>query len=175
MRSSVLLVAILASALAGCATNRYVGPTSGRSADTQWGVSRAVDQALGAVDWERVRGRTAGVSVATLTESYGGQSAEEGYLEAAVRGRVLAAGARLAEGGPPEVEVRVLARVLGVNRTRRDFIPLYYSELLEGVAELDVVFLENGGIATERRSATASRRRTYLFYMFGPLVKEWSE
>jgi len=165
----------LVVALAGCATNRYVGPTSGRSADTQWGVSRAADLALGAVNWEPLRGRTAQVSVATLTESSGGQSAEERYLEEAVKGRVLAAGALPPRGGAPEVEVRVLARVLGVNRTRRDFIPLYYSELVEGVAELDVVFLSSGRLDSERRSATACRRRTYLFYMFGPMVKEWSE
>ncbi|MEW6489178.1 MAG: hypothetical protein AB1578_14820 [Thermodesulfobacteriota bacterium] len=175
MMQRVLLAAILLAVASGCATNRYVGPTSGRSADAQWGVSRALDRALESLDWGVARDKAAAVTVATLTESYGGRSAEERYLEEAARRRLREEGARVTGGEAAELEVVVLARVLGVNRTRRDFIPLYYSELVEGVAEVDVLFVTATETRVQSRSAAAARRRSYLFYMFGPIVREWPE
>jgi len=179
MRQVTCTLLALAVLLPACATNRYVGPTSGRSADVQWGVSEALDRTLAAVNWEVASDKTVAVAVATLTEGYGGRSAEERYLEEAVRQRLQRAGARIETIEAAEMEVRVLARAMGANRTRRDFIPLYYAELVEGIAELQVQFLSRGTnpavLHAESRAARAARRRTYFFYIFGPLVKEWFE
>jgi hypothetical protein len=175
-RGAVLLGLVSA---AGCATNRYVGPTSGRSSESQAAVASAVDKALSKLDLRELQGRTVVVRAAALTERAGGRSPEEVYLEEAVLQKALASGARPASG-VPEVEVRVLARAVGVTRTRRDLIPLYYAEVVDGVADLRVAAYraagEERGLLWERAVLGRSQRRSsYYLYIFGPVASRWEE
>ncbi|MCK5244763.1 MAG: hypothetical protein KAJ90_05785 [Desulfobacterales bacterium] len=77
-------------------------------------------------------------------------------------------------------EIHVLACALGVTRTRRDFVPFYYSELVEGVADLHITAFRVRGdarvhIRSQEVSSRSYRRKTYIFYMIGPINKEWKE
>ena len=159
---------------------KYVGPTSGRSSEVQSAVATALKNALSRTSWEDLDGRLVKIEVATLTERTSGRSTEEAYLETAVKTRVLTAGARIASTDKPEIEIHVLACALGVTRTRRDFVPFYYSELVEGVADLHITAFRVKGdtrvhIRSQEVSSRSYRRKTYIFYMIGPINKEWKE
>ena len=181
MKAPRLLITLLALLAAGCATNRYVGPTSGRSAQVQESTAVAIEKALEKLPWERLGGRTIAVRVASLTERSGGRSPEEDYLEEAVLVRGASAGTTPARNGAvPDVEIRVLARALGVSRTRRDFIPLYYAEVVDGVADLRVsAYRQEAGrsalLWSQDVAGRAYRRKAYIFYMFGPSETRWEE
>jgi hypothetical protein len=174
--AGALLAALL---LAGCATSRYIGPTSGRSSESQAAMASAVESALSKLDLGALAGRSIAIRAASLTERAAGRSPEEEFLEEAVLQKALAQGALVADEAP-EVEVRVLARALGVTRTRRDFIPLYYAEVVEGVADLRVSAYRTAGAARsllweQPVQARTHRRKAYYFYIFGPAAKQWVE
>jgi hypothetical protein len=143
-------------------------------------MAAALDRAMEKMSWEDLRGRTIAVRAATLTDRSGGRSPEEVYLEEAILQRALSAGAKPAgDGAAADVELRALARALGVTRTRRDFIPLYYGEVVEGVADLRI-----SAYGTDPRqpllwsrsvAGRAYRRSSYYLYIFGPSVTRWEE
>lgn len=171
----------LALLAAGCATNRYVGPTSGRSSLVQESTAAAVEKALEKITWDDLRGKTVTVRAASLTERFGGRSPEEVFLEEAILEKAVAAGAKRAEeGAAPDVEIHALARAIGVTRTRRDFILLYYAESVDGVADLRVSAYRRNGTGTSLLwsrdvSGEAYRRKAYVLYMFGPMHTRWEK
>lgn len=172
------LCAVLACGLlfasAGCATKRYQGPTSARSADFQMTTSQALEKALDKVSFSQYEGKKVWIGVYTLTQRSGGESPEEGFIrnwagEMLRRGNVTVA----ASEADSDVRLDIRAKAVGVTRTRRDFIPIYYSELTTGVADLHLSAYDakTGKIlSTQDVSGKASYTQVYWIYMFGPVV-----
>lgn len=170
---AVLVFGLLLSA-AGCATNRYQGPTSARSADFQIATSQAIEKALNKVSFSGYEGKKVWIEVFTLTQRVGNESPEEGFIKnwAGEMLRRNNAAVALSEAGS-DLRLDIRAKAVGVTKTRRDFIPVYYSERTSGVAELHLTAYDSktGGILfTQDVSGKTGYTQVYWVYMFGPIV-----
>jgi len=169
---AALIVLIIALAPA-CATKRYAGPTMGRSADSQFTPTDALEKALKSASFDRYRGKNVWIDVFTLTDRTGKESAEERFLRAWLAEKLLAQGARIAPSrNQSEVILDVKARVFGVNQTRRDFIPLLYMEITQALVDLHLHSYdrESGKILqTEDLKGEVRYREYYIIYMIGPI------
>ena len=166
----IALIIILTSA---CATKRYWGPTMGRSADSQFTPTDALEKALKPASFDRYRDRTVWIDVFTLTERTGEESAEERFLRSWLAEKLLSQGARIAPAkDQSEVILDVKARVFGVNQTRRDFILLFYMEGTHAIVDLHLNFYERESgkiLQTEDLKGEVRYREYYIFYMIGPI------
>jgi len=167
---SVCLVAFLAFA---CATKRYWGPSMGRSADSQFTPADALEKALKTASFEKYRGKKIWVEVYSLTDRIGDKSAEEEFLLSWMNEKLVSQGAVVVSSKDrSEILIEVKARVFGVHQTRRDFIPLYYSESTKGIVDLHLTFYDQSTgkiVQLEDLKGESSYREYYLLYMIGPI------
>lgn len=173
LREWVVLIALIIFLTSACATKRYWGPTMGRSADSQFTPTDALEKALRPASFERYRGRTVWIDVFSLTERTGEESAEERFLRSWLAEKLLSQGARIALArNQSEVILDVKARVFGVNQTRRDFIPLLYMEITHAIVDLHLNFYERESgkiLHAEDLKGEVRYREYYIFYMIGPI------
>jgi hypothetical protein len=169
-----LLVLILAG---GCATQRYVGPTSGRSAGMQRSTSEAAEKAAATLSWSRYAGKRCFLEIHSLADSYGKESPEDAILRALLVERLARDGViTVADVASADLSLSIRARVLGVDVVRRDFPLLYYRETTTAEADLhSVMYDARSGAILEQGDARArlSLSRSYIFYIFGPF-ESWS-
>jgi hypothetical protein len=167
---SVCLVAFLAFA---CATKRYWGPSMGRSADSQFTPADALEKALKTASFEKYRGKKIWVEVYSLTDRIGDKSAEEEFLLSWMNEKLVSQGAVIVSSKDrSEILIEVKARVFGVHQTRRDFIPLYYSESTKGIVDLHLTFYDQSAgkiVQVEDLKGESSYREYYILYMIGPI------
>ena len=167
---SISLIAFLAFA---CATKRYWGPSMGRSADSQSTPADALEKALKTASFEKYRGKKIWVEVYSLTDRIGDKSAEEEFLLSWMNEKLVSQGAAVAASkDQAEILIEVKARVFGVNQTRRDFIPLFYSESTKGIVDLHLTSYDQGSgkiVQVEDLKGESSYREDYILYMFGPI------
>jgi hypothetical protein len=163
------LILLLISA---CATKRYVGPTMGRSADSQFTPTDALEKALKSASFEFYRGKIVWIDVYTLTERTGKESAEERFLRSWLSEKLLSQGARIAPlKNQSDVILDVKARVFGVNQTRRDFILLFYMEITHALVDLHLSSYERESgkiLDVQDLKGEVRYREYYIFYMIGP-------
>jgi hypothetical protein len=167
------LVALIIFLAPACATKRYWGPTMGRSADSQFTPTEALEKALKPASFDRYRGRIVWIDVFTLTERTGEESAEERFLRSWLAEKLLSQGVRIAPSkNQSEIILDVKARVFGVSQTRRDFILLFYMEKTQAIADLHLNFYERESgkiLQAEDLKGEVSYREYYIFYMIGPI------
>jgi hypothetical protein len=175
-RSWIFLLALVF--LGGCAWQRYEGPTSGRSAGMQRSTSLAAEKATAALSWSRYAGKKCFLEVHTLSESYGGESPEEGILRALIVEKLARDGVTaVADAAQADIRLSIRARVLGVDVVRRDFPPLYYRETRTAEANLHSALYDarNGSLLDQNDGrARLSLAQSYVLYIFGPL-ESWSD
>ena len=169
---SIGMVAFVLVLAAGCATRRYVGPTTGRSADMQIAVSMALDNVLSSVSFDKFAGEKCFLEVFSLAETFGGESPENAVIRGAFAERLARDGVLLVtDPATAEIRLSVRARVIGVNIIRRDFPPLYYRETTTAVVDLHMVVYS--GPDRKLRDQLDARRRlhlaqSYILYIIGP-------
>jgi hypothetical protein len=167
---SICLIAFLAFA---CATKRYWGPSMGRSADSQSTPAAALEKALKTASFEQYRGKKIWVEVYSLTDRIGDKSAEEEFLLSWMNEKLVSQGAAVASSkDQSEILIEVKARVFGVSQTRRDFIPLFYSESTKGIVDLHLTSYDQRSgkiVQVEDLKGESSYREDYILYMFGPI------
>lgn len=118
--AGVLLVLLMQ----GCATKRYVGPTSGRSADLQRAVSASLDNIVRGFSFAPYAGRSCFLEVVSLAENSGGTSPENESIGALFAERLAMDGVRtVPDPGKADLHMIVRARTVGVNVVRRDLPP----------------------------------------------------
>lgn len=169
-----LLAAVLAASIAaGCATRRYVGPTTGRSADMQKATSLALEDALRTVSFAKIAGKKCFVEVVSLAESRAGESPENAVIRGMLAERLVRDGVFVVSGHEDaEVRLSVRARSLGVNTVRRDFPPLYYRETTTGTCDLHAtVYAVPGWTTLDQWDARGKVHlaQSYWFYIVGPV------
>lgn len=184
MRDPLPRLAILAAAFAllaagGCATKRYVGPTTGRSADMQRATSAALDKALRSQSFAGLAGKRCLLDVVSLAENFGGESPENMALRGAFAEKLLQEGVVVVTD-PAQAEVRlaVRARVVGVNVVRRDFPPLYYRESTQAAVDLHVTAYDarDAKILDQKDlRGGADLAQSYYLYMIGPFESQTAE
>lgn len=176
-RETPLLFILVLILLGGCATQRYVGPTSGRSAGMQRTTSMAAEKAAAELSWSRYAGKKCFLEIHSLAESYGGESPEDGMLRALLVERLARDGVTAApDAAAADLLLSIRARVLGVDVVRRDFPPLYYRETTAAEADLHAAMYDaRSGAILEQGDGRArlSRSWSYILYIFGPL-ESWS-
>lgn len=168
----LLLAGMVALLATGCATRRYVGPTTGRSADMQKAISLALDNVVDGLSFERYAGKRCHLEVVSLAESFGRESPENEVLRAAFAHRLARGGVTVTQDpAGADMRLSVRARVVGVNVIRRDFPLLYYRETVSAVVDFHATAysLPDGKILEQRDD----RRRlhlanSYWFYIIGP-------
>ena len=167
------LIALVIILTPACATKRYWGPTMGRSADSQFTPTDALEKALKPASFDQYRGRTVWIDVFTLTERTGEESAEERFLRSWLAEKLLSQGVQIAPSrNQSEVILDVKARVFGVNQTRRDFILLFYMEMTHAIVDLHLNFYERESgkiLHTEDLKSEIRYHEYYIFYMIGPI------
>lgn len=133
----------------------------------------ALEKALKTASFERFRGKTVWIEVYSLTERTGEESPEERFLRSWLAEKLASQGAQIANSGNHcDVILDVKARVFGIHQTRRDFIPLVYMEITEGIVDLHLTTyeIESGKILhTEDLKGGVKYREYYILYMFGPI------
>lgn len=172
---SIACVLLLA---AGCATRRYVGPTTGRSADMQKATSAALDNAVESLSFAKFAGKRCVVTVASLAENFGGESPENAAIRGAFAEKLARDGVRVvSDPARADLRLAVRARVVGVNVVRRDFPPFYYRETTTAIVDLRTTVFEPGEWKIlEQRDARVLLHlaQSYWFYIIGPFEsQEW--
>lgn len=166
----LLVLALLATA--ACATRRYAGPTTGRSADMQRATSAAVEKAIRSASFAKYAGKRCAVEVVSLAENFGGESPENAVLRGALA-EVLARDGVVVASDPAQADLRlsIRARVVGVNVVRRDFPPVFYRETTSAVVDLHMtVFSREDWKILEQRDAREQLHlaQMYWLYFIGP-------
>lgn len=169
---ALLLAALLSSA---CATKRYIGPTSGRSADSQLATSYALDKVLSsATSLSALSGKRVYIEAFSLTEHQGEErSPEEHLLAAWFSEKLRQQGTQVVERKEEaEAVLSIAAKAMGVDVVRRDFPPIIYIESTRGLVDLHLAAFDPQGkiLFTEDKREKAVFRDYYLFYLFGPLT-----
>jgi hypothetical protein len=168
-----LVIGLILFLAPACATKRYEGPTMGRSADSQFTASDALERALGSASFALCRGKKVWIEVFSLTERTGEESAEERFLRSWLAEKLLSHGARIAPlKNESDIILDVKARVFGVNQTRRDFILLLYMEITHALVDLHLSFYERESgkiLGTQDLKGEVRYREYYIFYMIGPI------
>lgn len=168
-----LLAAVLAASVAaGCATRRYVGPTTGRSADMQRATSLALEDALRPVSFAKIAGKKCLVEVVSLAESRAGESPENAVARGILAEKLVRDGVVVvSDPSAAEVRLSVRARSLGVDTLRRDFPLLYYRETTTGTCDLHAtLYSAPGWTILDQWDARARVHlaQVYWFYIVGP-------
>lgn len=178
-RLAALFAGVALLAAGGCATKRYVGPTTGRSADMQKATSAALDKALQSQSFAGLAGKRCLLDVVSLAENYGGESPENMALRGAFAEKLAQDGAAVAaDPAQADVRISVRARVVGVNVVRRDFPPLYYRETTQAAVDLHVtVYDAPGAKILDRKDlrGAASLAQSYYLYIVGPFESQTTE
>jgi len=162
----------------GCATKRYVGPTSGRSADLQRAISAALDNIVRGFSFSPHAGRSCLVEVVSLAENFGGTSPENELIGALFSEQLARDGIRtMPDSSKADLHMIVRVRTVGVNVVRRDLPFLFYRESTRAVVDLRITLLSvPDGKILEQRDATRNYvlAQTYWLYIIGPFEsKEW--
>ncbi len=156
----------------GCATKRYVGPTSGRSADMQRGITYSLDNIIRGFSFSSYAGKACFLEVVSLAENFGGVSPENEMIGALFAEQFARDGVRrVAESGKADLHMIVRARTIGVNVIRRDLPFLIYRETTRAVVDLRMTLISvpDGKIIEQEDSARAYfLAQTYWLYIFGP-------
>ncbi|MDH7498948.1 MAG: hypothetical protein QHH30_01000 [candidate division NC10 bacterium] len=157
-----------------CATKRYEGPFSGRSADSQLATSAALDKVISSTSLSALAGKRVSIEAFSLTERIGDQgSPEELLLRAWFSEKLRREGAQVVER-PEEAEVflSIMARAIGVDVVRRDFPFIIYIESTRGRVNLHLVAFDTGGqiLFTQDRQEKVTFREIYLIYLIGPFT-----
>lgn len=170
-RLCLILILILAS---GCATERYIGPTHGRSAGFQIATTNAFGKVLNKISFDLYQGKDVYIEVFTLTERYADKSPEEEYIKSWIAEKVVQNGGRVVDSETNgDIKLSILARSIGINKTRRDLLPIYYGELTKGIVDLHITAYDtkkNIILFTSDEKDTSTYREAYFFYMIGPFV-----
>jgi len=174
----LLLLALTIGSLSlfanGCATKRYEGPFTGRSADSQLATSLALDKVIASTSLATLAGKRVYVQAFSLTERTGGEkSPEEIFLTAWFSERLRRDGAQVMERKEDaDILLSVLARAIGVDVVRRDFPFIVYIESTRGRVDLHLVAFDRDGrvLFTQDRNDRVNFREIYLFYLIGPLT-----
>jgi len=157
-----------------CATKRYEGPFSGRSADSQLATSAALDKVISSTSLTALEGRRVWIQAFSLTERVGDQaSPEESLLLAWFSEKLRREGAQVVERREDaEAHLSILARAIGVDVVRRDFPFLIYVESTRGRVDLHLVAFDPNGqiLFTQDRQEKVTFREVYLFYLIGPFA-----
>jgi len=169
---ALLLAVLLSSA---CAIKRYIGPTSGRSADSQLATSSALNKVLSsATSLSALSGKRVYIEAFSLTEHQGEeQSPEEHLLGAWFSEKLRQQGTQVVDRkGEAEAILSITAKAMGVDVVRRDFPPIIYIESTRGLVDLHLAAFDLQGkiLFTEDKREKAVFRDYYLFYLFGPFT-----
>lgn len=171
-RHFIVFLAVALLATTGCATRRYVGPTTGRSADMQKAASAALDKAIQSSSFASYAGKRCTLEVVSLAENFGGESPENAVLRGAFAERLARDGVIVApDSGPADLRLSVRARVVGVNVVRRDFPPVFYRETTTAVVDLHVtVYSRADWKILEQRDLRERLHlaQMYWIYFIGP-------
>jgi hypothetical protein len=169
----IVLFSTMLLFISACATKRYWGPSMGRSADSQLTPTNALEKALKNTSFEAYRGKSIWIDVYSLTERTGEESAEERFLRSWVGEKIVTQGGQIAAAkNQAAILLDVKARIFGVHQTRRDFIPLFYSESTDGIVDLHLTYYESASgkiLNTEDIKGDSYYREYYIFYMIGPI------
>ena len=168
------LVLLSASLISGCATKRYEGPGSGRSADSQLATSYALDKVISSTSLTALAGKRVYIQAFSLTLRMGeGDSPEEALLRAWYSEKLRKDGAQVVEEkGQAEIILSVAARAMGVDVVRRDFPFIVYIESTRGRVDLHLVAYDAQGqiLFSEDKREKVIFRDYYLFYLIGPIT-----
>jgi len=160
--------------LSACATKRYEGPFSGRSADSQLATSAALDKVISSTSLAALAGKRVFIQAFSLTERIGDQgSPEELFLMGWFSEKLRREGAQVVERKEEaEIFLSILARAIGVDVVRRDFPFVIYVESTRGRVDLHLVAFDPGGqiLFTQDRREKVTFREVYLFYLIGPFT-----
>lgn len=155
----------------GCATKRYVGPTSGTAADVQASTARAIDRAVSHLPTKPFCGKRIKIKVCALTPKFGNESPEEAYIKSSLAAKLEKEGARVVEKDE-DIYLMVRVRAVGAVRTRRDLPPLLYVEAISALADMNIRAIKRGELTAVMDTNIRGKSRTletYLFYILGPI------
>jgi hypothetical protein len=170
--SFILFLALALFVTAGCATRRYVGPTTGRSADMQKATSAALDKAVESISFAQYAGKRCTLEVVSLAENFGGESPENAVLRGTLAERLVRDGVILSpDEEPSDLHLAVRGRVVGVNVVRRDFPPVFYRETTTAVVDLRMTLYSRGDWKILEQRDVRERlhlAQMYWLYIIGP-------
>ncbi|TET33783.1 MAG: hypothetical protein E3J72_15925 [Planctomycetota bacterium] len=180
MKSKAWILCVLVCSLlfGGCASKKYVGPSSGRGAENQMLISRAVDQAFKKTDFTKFADKKIYLQVCGLAAKAAAQSPEESFISNHLLEKLSRAGARVVPRmEDADLHLTVALRIAGVDIVARDFYYTYHHTSIRGVVEAHMVGYDarTGKIVyTEDALGVILYRERYWFYIFGPYRKIWT-
>jgi hypothetical protein len=158
--------------LSACATQRYQGPISGLSANSQITETVALGKVIEHLDFAPYSGKKIFLDVVTLTERFTERSPEESFIHSWLAEKLVAQGIQVVSSeADADLRLTARARAFGVDRVRRDLPLIYYAEIIRGLADFHFALydLKEGRlIDTFDRVGKASLRESFWFYMIGP-------
>jgi len=179
MRHGIRFAAILLPLfliLTACATKRYEGPISGVASDAQRVMSSALGRATEHLNFNDYKDKKVFLDVVTLTPRFGTNSPEEKFIQSWLEEKLAQDGVKTVSSiSEADLRLVVLARIFGVDRRRRDFILLYYSEKTMGQVQLHMTFYEQSTgrlLASEDAQGLAEYSEVFWLYIFGPFRSE---
>ena len=155
--------------LSGCAFVDYLPPRQGTSAELQVALARSLEENIKGIPLDPA-GKTFDLHVRALG-GYQNASGLERYVRSLLREWIVAKGGAV---GPGSLQMHVYLPALGAMASRRDlsyrFVPLYYSERLQGNCRLVVVVREADGKIVRLWQGGDEREFTDIYWMriFGP-------
>lgn len=172
--SLLFLILLAAFLLSACATKRYEGPVSGRSADSQLATSYALDKVISSTSLTALAAKRVYIQAFSLTERAGEErSPEELLLLAWFSEKLRRDGAQVVERKEEaEIVLSIMAKAIGVDVVRRDFPFIIYVESTRGRVDLHLVAFDPHGqiLFTQDRKEKVTFRELYLFYLIGPIT-----
>jgi hypothetical protein len=155
--------------LSGCAFVDYLPPGQGTSAELQIALARSLEENIKGIPLDPA-GKTIDLQVRALG-GYQNASGLERYVRSLLREWIVEKGGAV---GPGSLQMHVYLPALGPTATRRDlsyrFVPLYYSERLQGNCRLVVVVREADGKIVSLWQGGDEKELTdiYLMRILGP-------
>ncbi|NKE72903.1 hypothetical protein [Candidatus Manganitrophus noduliformans] len=158
--------------LSACATQRYQGPVSGLSANSQIIETVALGKVVDRLDLGAYSGKKIFLDVVTLTERFTERSPEETFIQSWIAEKLVEQGVRVVSSeADADLRLTARARAFGVDRVRRDLPLIYYAEVVRGLADFHFALYdlkEARLVTTFDRVGKASLRESFWFYMIGP-------
>lgn len=157
-----------------CTQKKIQPPLAGGiSAVAQVSTLAALKKAAETLRFRELGDKEVFLSVYTLSSLLQHEGGKGDFLYAWLRELLVRDGAILVSSPEQaEIELAVQANVLGVDRFRRDFPPLFYAEYLYGTLDLHCVAYQLQGIPhirfTKDVQVAVRFRETFWFYLFGP-------
>ncbi|RMF89948.1 MAG: hypothetical protein D6736_07555 [Nitrospinota bacterium] len=169
----LLWFCLFVGVFSGCIQKKVLPPLPGLSASSQLSTAAALAMASETLRFRELSAKKVFLHVHTLASFLSREQHSEDFLQAWLWELLVRDGVfPVSSPEQAEIELAVQVNVLGIDRFRRDFPPLFYTEYTDGKVDMHLVAYQRGAPPmirfTKDVRVTVRYREAFWFYFLGP-------